>query len=160
MLSSVAVLNDENLSSWWLCAARILGCLVPTFAGATLAYRVPRFKVSPPQVGVVVGYHFRNRSHKGYRLVDGVDYSHRGDCTGQHNGCQVLSVTQTGTSLLSSGNASLTKFRQRNPPEPNLGYVLDSGAHDPRDGTFATVAEDGLGKHKAHHAGGARWASG
>ena len=35
-----------------------------------------------------------------------------------------------------------------------------SGAHDPRDGTFATVAEDGLGKHKAHHAGGARWASG
>lgn len=43
-----------------------------------------------------------------------------------------------------------TKFRRRhlnprhlNPPELNLGYVLNSGAHDPRDGTFATVVEDG-----------------
>ena len=45
-------------------------------------------------------------------------------------------------------------------PELNLIGLLISGAHDPRDGTFATVAEDGLGKHKAHHAGGAWWASG
>lgn len=38
MLSSVAVLNDEHLSSWWLRAARVFGCLVPTLTGAALAY--------------------------------------------------------------------------------------------------------------------------
>ena len=93
-------------------------------------------------MGVVVGYHFRNRSHKGYRLVDGVDYSHRGDCTEQRSRCQVLFVTQTGASSRSfGGGISIPGIST--PPELNLGYVLNSGAHDPRDGTFATVVEDG-----------------
>lgn len=48
MLIAFCINPHNNITTGYFCPTRVLGSLVPTFTGAAVTYRFPRFGVLPP----------------------------------------------------------------------------------------------------------------
>lgn len=123
---------NNDITTGNFCSTGIRGSLVPRLMTAVVAHHLPVIRVLPPLMGIKVGTGFFFCPLKWNRLIYCFANTHTGECTEQHKECQVLSVT--GTS------------RGRVADVPDTSIWKPSGAHDLRDGTFPTVAEDGQRK--------------